>query len=576
MSLDNILENAGQKLGVADAWRRLADYTGFKAQNLWPIAASVGGKLFVYGGDSNNEILTSPEGRTWTTLKGNWPARPLPGGAAHNGKLYIVGGDKKADTWASADGVQWSQVGGPAAWGPRYWPAMTSFKGHLYLMGGVKGDRPQDDVWALEPEGTWRLVKAKAFDRRVNAAAGVVGSSLLLLGGRENLGGIAESLVSPDGENWISYPVPWAGRFGAAAVTIGDTLYLMGGQAKQDGPALNDVWATKDGIGWSRVDASMPSLSQSAGAAVGDQLVVLGGLAGKAQNSEVYGLQPRPSGWQPIGKLDRPGRLIYAATLEFSGRFWALDGNADYPVVACSDGVTWRKVESDLPYRGGAAATVHNNAMWICGGDNGAKMTNEVRTSADGVTWSVVTASAGWSPRRDHCMVSYGGKLYVMAGQGDGSPQNDVWSSPDGATWTRLTAGAFGPVGRVMATAAVFAGRMWVFGGYDSSQSFQETWSSTDGKTWEKRVPPWAGRFDCGACQIGDMLYVVDGCGRAAAMPWKDVWGTRDGITWSCFSAAAPWGDLGGSQYVALDGALVMFGGTSGPPNQTIYRFQPM
>jgi hypothetical protein len=56
----------------------------------------------------------------------------------------------------------------------------------------------------------------------------------------------------------------------------------------------------------------------------------------------------------------------------------------------------------------------------------------------DGVTWELVTPSAGWSPRPGHaCVVA---AFHIVCFGGFGLLQNpvDMWSSFDGAHWLRL------------------------------------------------------------------------------------------------------------------------------------------
>ena len=74
-----------------------------------------------------------------------------------------------------------------------------------------------------------------------------------------------------------------------------------------------------------------------------------------------------------------------------------------------------------------------------------ADLRDDIWSSADGRTWRLETAHAGWSPRAYHQAVVHGGRIYVLGG-GNYTPayhaRNDVWSSTDGVNWTQVTASA--------------------------------------------------------------------------------------------------------------------------------------
>ncbi|TMW69522.1 hypothetical protein Poli38472_001678 [Pythium oligandrum] len=82
---------------------------------------------------------------------------------------------------------------------------------------------------------------------------------------------------------------------------------------------------------------------------------------------------------------------------------------------------------------------------FACGGGYRAYL-NDVWTSKDGQTWSLVTLHAAFTPRGEHAMVSFQGLLYIFGGR-SGDPldvanralHNDVWVSSNAKVWTQLT-----------------------------------------------------------------------------------------------------------------------------------------
>jgi N-acetylneuraminic acid mutarotase len=242
MSLDDTLERPALALGGgASAWVPIGSCPDLTAQTSYPVAAVRDGQLFVYGGDGANTVLSTADGVTWTKQTGDWPARSTTCGAALDGQLYIVGGFTSAsgptpakgfgDTWVSDDGATWTQIGGAAPWGVRWAHTLLPFRGHLFMIAGVAGPTYSSDVWALEPEGNWRLITTGQFQPRAWAAGAVVGRTLMVIGGINATDGtFAETLVSKDaGLTWNTYKTPFPARHSASALTIGDTVYLVGG-----------------------------------------------------------------------------------------------------------------------------------------------------------------------------------------------------------------------------------------------------------------------------------------------------------------------------------------------------------
>jgi len=110
--------------------------------------------------------------------------------------------------------------------------------------------------------------------------------------------------------------------------------------------------------------------------------------------------------------------------------------------------------------------------------------------------WRLVVEPLPFAPRIWHGVVVHDDKLWVLGGNAKDSWLNDVWSSPDGENWTEVTAAApWSP--RSQHQCVVHDGRIWVVGGYDGTLR-NDVWSSRDGKQWElvTEAAPWSGRTD--------------------------------------------------------------------------------
>ena len=217
-------------------------------------------------------------------------------------------------------------------------------------------------------------------------------------------------------------------------------------------------------------------------------------------------------------------------------------------------------------------------------------------------TWTQILPNADasesrWSARAGLQAVTLGDTVYVMGGRvpnpppapgapaipGDSTLLNDVWSSSDqGKTWTKVSANA-GWAPRAY-FAAVTKGRyMYVLGGQDfripsppgfeGSQFFNDVWRSRDGVTWTQMTAaaPWEGRAGLSAAVLDGALYVFAGSvnddsavvgGPPVREYFNDVWRSRDnGRTWTKVTGNAPWSKRAGAATVVKGGHIYLLGG---------------
>jgi hypothetical protein len=229
-------------------------------------------------------------------------------------------------------------------------------------------------------------------------------------------------------------------------------------------------------------------------------------------------------------------------------------------------------------------------------------------------TWTQILPNAEasdtrWSARAGLQAVTLGDTVYVMGGRvpkqstipGDSTLLNDVWSSSDqGKTWKRLRAsGAPGTWAPRAYFAAVTKGAyMYVLGGQDfnvtenqcppvevaplcppfvsSSQFFNDVWRSRDGVTWTPMTAaaPWEGRAGLSAAVLDGALYVFAGSvnddstiigGPPVREYFNDVWRSTDnGATWKEVTDGAPWSKRAGAATVVKGGHIYLLGGEVG------------
>ena len=123
------------------------------------------------------------------------------------------------------------------------------------------------------------------------------------------------------------------------------------------------------------------------------------------------------------------------------------------------------------------------------GGSAGFGRFRDVWRSGNGADWHLVTATAAFSARNAHQMVSHRGSLWLLggaAGNRGGKQLNDVWRSANGSVWVEVTV-----VGKTFAKrnghqAFSYRGSLWVVGGNNNAGfDFNDVWRSADGEDWE-------------------------------------------------------------------------------------------
>ena len=316
---------------------------------------------------------------------------------------------------------------------------------------------------------------------------------------------VQDSLVPTESiPSWVSLgSAPWQGRDSAGEATFNGRSWLLGGWVSSFEPALRDVWSTTDGIAWRRdvVEAPWSHSDLSMTVAFAGRLWIMGGY-------------------------DK-GRLA--------------DATASNEVWSSQDGVQWTS-EGVAPWsaRLGSGITIHNGEMWLLGGveryfdGTDQSLKNDVWASSDGKNWRLVTGNAPWSPRAYHNVLTFGGRIYVFGG-GNYAPAfaqtNDVWSSADGLTWRRETALAeWAP--RIWASAVAYGDRMWLLGGYSRSQpgnpesgvNLNDVWTSVDGARWTRMqsAETWSPRHEMSVWVNNDRIYLGGGFDGNALR--SDVW----------------------------------------------------
>ena len=229
--------------------------------------------------------------------------------------------------------------------------------------------------------------------------------------------------------------------------------------------------------------------------------------------------------------------------------------------LASEGGVVWgaKTTDAGWPGRGFYQAVLHNERIYVMGGDGSNGRLNDVWSSADGITWEF-HGNANWPRRAEHQAVEHNGKLYMMGGTNVNGfvPLRDVWSSADGgATWALV--GNANWQARRLHQAVSHNGRIYVVGGYDGVNHRRDMWSTADGQNWVfDSDGDWQPRNRHKAVSHNGRIYIMGGWSNTYQ---RDVWSTADGIIWRQETAVAEWSGRHSLQAVSRNGLLYMMGG---------------
>ncbi|MGV8954788.1 MAG: hypothetical protein ACOH2M_27065 [Cypionkella sp.] len=290
----------------------------------------------------------------------------------------------------------------------------------------------------------------------------------------------------------------WTGRDGVGLLSLGDDLYMLGGwnTAWTAPHTTNEVWRSSDeGQTWTQLANAPWTPRHSAGWLVHDgKIWVIGGdVNSKLYQKDVWSFDGTT--WVQVSANAAPlsaGRVLHQV-YSHAGKMWVVGG----------------QTVDDYPPPTGPASPVSTKT--------GVPYYDDVWSSEDGATWTLVSDGHSWSPRgliignavKD-------GYMWIVAGGAydtEGNPRvykNDVWKSADGVTWTQVTANGGFPA-RQYCNALVLGEDLVLIAGWDGANR-DDVWASKDGVAWrELKGSPWAARHAAGATVHKGEIFLLGG-----------------------------------------------------------------
>ncbi|HTN01279.1 galactose oxidase [Planctellipticum variicoloris] len=288
---------------------------------------------------------------------------------------------------------------------------------------------------------------------------------------------------------------------------------------------------------------------------------------------------------------DSQGELVYKDRLWIFGGWFQSFEAPPRDVWSSADGKTWNLVAKEAPWKHSdlPMTVVHNDRMWLMGGWYNGRLpgheaSHEVWSSTDGAKWELATPHADWTPRLAAGLVEFKGRMWLLGGIenyyfGDAkSLKNDVWSSADGKSWELATADA-GWSPRAYHQALVFNDRIYVFGGGNYVPEYHaknDVWSSADGVHWREETASagWSPRLWFSSAVYRDRIWVVGGWSNNPARNQGDVWSSRDGKTWTQLKSNVIWKERHEHSLFVFQDKLWLAGGHAQPLSNEVWTLE--
>ncbi len=289
----------------------------------------------------------------------------------------------------------------------------------------------------------------------------------------------------------------WSARFYHSSVVMSDGSIIMMGGTDSPINILNDTWQSVDnGSTWALVNGSS-------------------GWSARTSPTSVA---------MPDGSIVLMGGENDIGTYYLNDTWRSTDKGATWMQRTASAGWSARK--------GHSSVALPDGSIVLMGGYDHVNFYNDTWRSVDnGSTWALMNGSSGWSGRDFHSSVALpDGSIVLMGGESGFSSdvKNDVWRSVNnGVTWTQVNASAGWSARLLHSSVAMPDGSIVLMGGYDHiSPQKNDTWRSKDNGTTWTQLPDagWTARNSHSSVALPDGSIVLMGGAGDIPVVYNDVW----------------------------------------------------
>ncbi len=272
-------------------------------------AAVAAGKLYSFGGVSNQAFVYNPVGNSWSAVASMHSQHGgTPAVGVINEKIYVVGGTKGTESLRNLEVYDpatntWTLLASMSV--ARNHTAGAFIEGKFYVVGGRGSSSAPTALEVYDPQSNTWSKRASMPTGRSGIAAAAVDGELYVFGGEiPHIHGEVE-VYNSTSNSWRQLPNMPTPRHGIWASVIGTKIYLPGGAVEENiAPTnINSVFtvATK---------ATFANLSSRANVQTGNDLVIGGFIISGNRNKRLIVRAIGPSLPVP-GKLADPALSLY-------------------------------------------------------------------------------------------------------------------------------------------------------------------------------------------------------------------------------------------------------------------------
>lgn len=424
------------------------------AGRIW---ASGGGDR--YGGNMRSDVWYSDDDcQTWTqaTSQASWlKRRGHSFVVTPDGKLWVIGGIcydpyyrkevMARDAWYSYDGATWTQaVSNNLLLDRANAPTIVDENGVIWLFYGITLSGINTQV-VYSPDGcTWTQGPDTGVTPCPGLAAVRDGNSDIWILGSKSGSTLMASVVRysrTSAPTRIVINADWSGLTrSAAAYSSSGGLWLAGGERPDQAvTSTNEVWYSRDGVSWIRVDAGdLPPFAVSAPSVLAraNQVTI---IMGPSSIIRIQFEDPAYT-WDELtahtGVLSDTYPRIVAQLA--NGRIYLITD--DTKLYISDDWATWTAA-APPPWapRFAPGCADCGGTLWVSGGEQSNNQVTDIWYTTDGATWTQFASESPWGSRINHLMaVGEDGTIWILGGESSGAGLDDVWCYKNG-NWSCTT-----------------------------------------------------------------------------------------------------------------------------------------
>jgi len=255
-------------------------------------------------------------------------------------------------TWTSADGKTWTRSPLPESGLNSAYQKYVQFNGAIYALGSMTGNyegfKIHTKTLRTRDLETWEtLAESTNLPRRVFYGAVVYNDRMWMLGGFDGKNYLNDVWNSSDGVHWekVADKADWSPRTMGVVVATTDGITILGGGVIDGEKEINpnsekEVWRSTDGKSWRRINANLNRKWRGTPVVFDDKLWLVGANRGGTFESAVWMTEnftdwkELPAPWSPRGGV---AAWVFGNKLYMTGGKSSLTNNGEIKFIYSND-----------------------------------------------------------------------------------------------------------------------------------------------------------------------------------------------------------------------------------------------